>query len=249
MEDTEPDRHVPRPRRAAWRRRTAPGCRSPRRRRRRAADRSGAWARPAMVCSIDVTAITSWPFSLASRAKPTIEPLTPEFEAITKTSPGWIGDRSQSSRDDRRIPLQPGAAERVQRKAAAEHEVAEGDLVGRDEAAGPAGDLHGERLRVPGAERVDDRPGRDGPGEQVDGLVQPPGRRRLGELIDPAFVPAGRSHPTSRGEGARVRSCGPPRPTSGPEPCRGGRRCEETARADAASLALDRSKLCWATSR
>src|SRR5215216_7464130 len=30
---------------------------------------------------------------------------------------------------------------------------------------------------------------------------------------------------------------------------RRGRRCEETARADAASLALDRSKFSWATSR
>ena len=40
--------------------------------------------------------MTSWPLSLASRAIPTTDPLTPELEAIRKTSPAWIGEISHN---------------------------------------------------------------------------------------------------------------------------------------------------------
>jgi len=42
----------------------------------------------AFVCSRLVTAMTGWPSALARRARPTIDPLTPEFDAIRKTSAG-----------------------------------------------------------------------------------------------------------------------------------------------------------------
>src|SRR6266496_6622461 len=40
----------------------------------------------AFVCSRLVTAMTGWPSALARTARPTIDPLTPEFDAIRKTS-------------------------------------------------------------------------------------------------------------------------------------------------------------------
>ena len=51
------------------------------------------------VCSRLVTAMTPWPCSLAARAMPTIEPLTPELEAMTNTSSGcgWIVCQSSST--------------------------------------------------------------------------------------------------------------------------------------------------------
>ena len=42
----------------------------------------------ALVCSRLVTAMTGWPSALARSASPTIDPLTPELEAIMKTSAG-----------------------------------------------------------------------------------------------------------------------------------------------------------------
>ena len=51
------------------------------------------------VCSRLVIAMTPWPCSLAASAMPTIEPLTPEFEAMMKTSSGcgWIVSQRSST--------------------------------------------------------------------------------------------------------------------------------------------------------
>ena len=54
---------------------------------------------------------------------------------------------------------------------AVEHDIAQGDAVGRDETAGAAGDLHGERLGVTGAEGVDDAAGLERLDDQLAGGV------------------------------------------------------------------------------
>ena len=48
-----------------------------------------------MVWSKLVTAMTLWPRALAASARPTIEPFTPEFDAIMKMSLGWMSNSAR----------------------------------------------------------------------------------------------------------------------------------------------------------
>ena len=60
---------------------------------------------------------------------------------------------------DRRVTFEVLAAEHVGRLAADDDDITQGDPVGRDQAAGPTRDLHGQRLGVPGPEGLDDAAG------------------------------------------------------------------------------------------
>ena len=112
----------------------------------------------ALVCSRLVTAMTGWPSALARRATPTIDPLTPEFDAMRKTSAGSSGDRANSSSTtvSSRSSEEPVSTEAS--RDAVQDDVAQRHHRGRDEPARAAGDLHGEGLRVAGAERLERRP-------------------------------------------------------------------------------------------
>src|SRR5215208_1152327 len=60
-------------------------------------------------------------------------------------------------RDDVRIALEAGSGKRVRRQAAVQHEITEGNLVGRYKAAGSAGNLHRKRLRMAGSKGLNYR--------------------------------------------------------------------------------------------
>ena len=115
-------------------------------------------------------------------------------------------DRLPEVVHDGRLTLEGGPVEEDRRiLAPEEHHVAQGDVVGRDESPGPAGDLHGEGLRVAGAERLHDAPGVERPHDHLDRSVQTArvgerprgGRASWSPLAGSAQVPGSRSmnHP------------------------------------------------------
>ena len=114
-----------------------------------------------------MTAITLWPRSTAASAIPTTEPLTPEFDAMTNTSAGCTGETSKSSSTTVASRSSDAPTSTETSRSAVQHDVAQGDAIGRDQSAGASGDLHGERLGVPGAERLDDPAGAQRLDEQV----------------------------------------------------------------------------------
>ena len=235
--------------------------------------------------------MTSWPFSLASSAMPTTDPLTPELEAMRKMSPVWIGEISHNSATMSGVAFEPRSSKGIHRQAAAQYDVAESDLVRWDEATGPARDLHRERLRMSRPERLNHCTGLDSPSSDRS-LRQGLHRRPDGQPLESCAHLAGEVTRDGRNDALRHRSAPSPGvrpepvgmrpepPRICPEPVEGrgctlalfpsrdapapgrigsetgalggvrrGRRWEDTACADAASLALDRSKFSCATSR
>src|SRR5215207_173508 len=191
------------------------------------------------VCWSEVTAMTSWPFSLASRARPTTDPLTPELEAMTKTSPGWIGEISHNS------AMMSGSRSRLDPLSAS---------------TGPARDLHRKCLGVARPERLNHRTGLDRPGHQTDRGVQAPVGGQGDQVVEspahltPEIGHRGNRAPRHRLASSRTAVLLPSGSPPGTEAAvrggmRRGRRWEETASADAASFALDRSKFACATNR
>ena len=144
-----------------------------------------------MVWSRLVTAITLWPRALAASATPRIEPFTPEFEAMMKTSWGWMSNSASrfSPMSGSRSNSAPPRSETL--AAAAQHQRAQLNAVGRDQPAGAARDLHRERLGVTGAERLDHAARLERVGDQRDGVVDRlvglgetlEARRRLLEIL------------------------------------------------------------------
>src|SRR6476659_5192087 len=171
------------------------------------------------------------------------------------------------------ITFQARPTQLLHRQAAVQREVPESNLVRRNEAAGPARDLHGESLRMARSEGLNHCPAFDGRRHLADRLVQTSVDSHSEQPFE-SFTHLLREVSRCRGNGALLHSSASspgmrPEPVEGlgcpPSPlpavaapvmatvARGGvrreRRCEETARAEAVSFALDRSKFSWATSR
>src|SRR5690606_27914483 len=70
-----------------------------------------------------------------------------------------------------RVACEVVAVERLPGRVPVQDDVAERETVGGDEAAGPAGDLHRDRLGVARAERLDHAAPGQRPGEEVGGLL------------------------------------------------------------------------------
>lgn len=110
------------------------------------------------MCSIEVIAISGWPRSLTIRDISTMDPLTPELEAITKTSLAWGAARSYrrwamvGSRSKMPRPSLGGCA-------AMHDDIAQRDPIARDQAAGASGEFHRQALGVSGAEGLEDTVG------------------------------------------------------------------------------------------
>src|SRR4029078_13550503 len=141
--------------------------------------------------------------------------------------------------DDRLVALQGGALERRDVAAATQDDVAQDDRGRRDQAAGPGGDLHGERLGVTGAERLEDAPTLQRGHDQVDGRVETAGADDLVEVVEPMAdlggeVPEKGTHAVAAFfvEGT----------VRGRVAARSGRRCGATAAAEAASRLVVREK-------
>ena len=148
--------------------------------------------------------------------------------------------------DDRLVALEGGALEHRDVPAAAQDDVAQRDRVRRDQPAGAARDLHGERLGVAGAEGLEDAPALQRGHDQVDGRVEAAGTDLLVEVVEPLADLGGEvgekcAHAVavSFDEGTvRGRVAG-----------RSGRRCGATAAAEAASRLVVREKSRWAARR
>ncbi len=158
---------------------------------------------------------------------------------------------------DRRHQLvdQPGfalqcAGQNVHFAIAMHHEVAQRELVGRDEPARPAGDLHRERLGVTGAEGVDHSAGIQRRDHQLDRGIEGAGfgiRSEAGEAIVRLTEQIGRC----RGQLAASWISDGDSGGSSPERWFSvrGRRCADTAVAVAASRRVAGSNICCAMSR
>ena len=83
---------------------------------------------------------------------------------------GHVGEVVQPV-GDRRVALEVLAAEHVGRLAADDDDVPQRDPVGRHQPAGATGDLHRQRLGVPGAERLDDAAGAQRRHDEVGRLL------------------------------------------------------------------------------
>ena len=86
--------------------------------------------------------------------------------------------------DHRRIALQARTAEHRRVAIAVQHDIAQGDAVGRDQSAGAAGDLHRKRLGVAGAERLHDAPGVQRLDDELTGGVEGRGVRPVREPLE-----------------------------------------------------------------
>jgi hypothetical protein len=69
---------------------------------------------------------------------PTTDPLTPELEAMTKSVPGMDRRDLPQLGNDVGVAFETRPTEASRGQAAVQDEVAQSDLVRRDEAAGPA---------------------------------------------------------------------------------------------------------------
>ncbi len=109
------------------------------------------------------------------RAISTIEPLTPELEAMTNTSDSVGTGQVVEPRGDTGIALEDAGAEDARWLAAEDHHIAQRDPVGRDQPARAASNLHRESLGVAGPERLHDTTGLEGRDDEVGRLLDRPG--------------------------------------------------------------------------